>query len=76
MASVSPASTWKRDAVDGAVDAVGRAEMRLQVLDLEQRHALQSLLAMRGSSASRRPSPSRFTASTVIDRKIAGKKTM
>ena len=31
---------------------------------------------MRGSSASRRPSPSRFTASTVSDRKIAGKNTM
>ena len=31
---------------------------------------------MRGSSASRRPSPSKLTASTVSDRNIAGKKTM
>ena len=31
---------------------------------------------MRGSSASRRPSPSRFTASTVSDRNAAGKNTM
>ena len=32
--------------------------------------------ARRGSSASRSPSPSRFTASTVMQRKIAGKNTM
>src|SRR5215471_20627276 len=32
--------------------------------------------AMRGSSASRRPSPSRFTASTVTERKMDGKNTM
>ena len=64
------------EAVDGAVDAVRRAEVRLQVLDLEQGHGDQSRLAMRGSSASRRPSPSRLTASTVSDRKMAGKKMM
>src|SRR5258708_36920678 len=33
-------------------------------------------LAMRGSIASRRPSPSRLTASTVTDRNAAGKNTM
>src|SRR3981081_2624317 len=33
-------------------------------------------LAMRGSSASRRPSPSRLTASTVTDRTAAEKNTM
>jgi hypothetical protein len=32
--------------------------------------------AMRGSSASRRPSPTRFTASTVTERNAAGKNTM
>ena len=28
----------ERDAIDGAVDALRRAEVRLQVLDLEQGH--------------------------------------
>ena len=64
------------DAVDRAVDALGRAEMGLQILDFEQVPSDQSLLAMRGSSASRRPSPSRLTASTVTDRNAAGKNTM
>ena len=77
IASVSPALDVERDAVDRAVHAVRRAEMGLQVFDLEQRHrSHQSRFAMRGSSASRSPSPSRFTASTVTDRKIAGKNTM
>ncbi len=76
IASVSPGVDMERDAVDRAVDAVRRAKMRLQVFDLEQRHRVYSPLAMRGSSASRRPSPSRLTASTVTDRKAAGKNTM
>ena len=33
----------ERDAVDRAVDAVRRAEVGLQILDFEQRHALQPL---------------------------------
>jgi hypothetical protein len=37
---------------------------------------IYSFRARRGSSASRRPSPSRLTASTVIDRNTAGKKMM
>src|SRR3954463_16190311 len=65
----------ERDAVDRAVDAVRGPEMRLQIFDLQQRHG-QSAVAMRGSSASRRPSPTRLTASTVTERKMAGKKTI
>src|SRR5689334_12973134 len=41
----------------------------------KQRH-VYSRFARRGSSASRSPSPSRFTASTVTDRNSAGKKTI
>ena len=60
--------------VDVEGDAVDRAdrrrpgvrEMGLEVLDFEQRHRAQSRFGQRGSSASRRPSPSRFTASTVM----------
>src|SRR5262249_50100277 len=66
----------ERDVVDGAVDAVGSAEVRLQILDFEQGHPRHTSLAMRGSSASRSPSPSRFTASTVPERNSAGKKMM
>ena len=92
IASVSPARHVKRHALDRAHHAVAGAEMGLQVLDLEQRAALASpaqrgskrcasrhshiRFARRGSSASRSPSPSRFTASTVTDSKIAGKNTM
>src|ERR1700744_6209797 len=54
--------------------------MGLQVFDLEQRRVVAAVhhrrFASRGSSASRSPSPSRLTARTVIDRKIAGKNTM
>src|SRR5712671_5807813 len=74
------------DAVDGAVDTLRRTEMGLQILDFEQCHRIRTLfpdlvvlyrpLAIRGSSASRRPSPSRLTASTVTDRNAAGKNTM
>ncbi len=63
-------------ALDRAHHAVRRAEMGLQVLDFEQRHRRYSRFARRGSSASRSPSPSRFTARTVTDRKIAGKNTI
>jgi hypothetical protein len=38
--------------------------------------APHSRFAMRGSSASRRPSPSRLTANTVAERNAAGKYTM
>ena len=77
IATVSPALDVERHALDRAHHAVGRAEMRLQVVDLEQRHdAAYSRFARRGSSASRSPSPSRFTASTVTERNIAGKNTM
>src|SRR5580658_4271738 len=58
--------------------------MGLQILDFkksltaprhgEQRH--QRRFANRGSSASRNPSPNILTASTVTQRKIAGKNTM
>ena len=67
----------ERHAVDRAHDAVAREEMRLEVVDLEQRAAGRGCIghirrASRGSSASRRPSPSRLTASTVSDRKMPG----
>ena len=74
MARVSPASMWKERPSTARTTPSGRAEMRLQVLDLEQGAIGHSRFAMRGSSASRSPSPSRFTASTVIDRNTAGKK--
>ena len=59
--------------------AVAREEMRLQAFDLQQRgggghrglaHHIRR--ARRGSSASRRPSPSRLTASTVRERQMPG----
>src|SRR5215217_1772830 len=52
----------ERDAVDGAHDAVAGEEMGREVADLEEAHMR---LASRGSSRSRSPSPSMFTASTV-----------
>src|SRR5580693_190982 len=76
------------NAVDGAVDTLTRAEMGLQIPDFEQCHWSEPRsrsrclkisykpLAMRGSSASRRPSPSKLTASTVTERKAAGKNTI
>jgi hypothetical protein len=32
----------KGDAVDGAVDTLGRTEMRLQIMDFEQRHQIRT----------------------------------
>ena len=64
------------NALDRAHHAVRRAEMRLQPVYLEQRHADQSRFARRGSSASRIPSPSMFTASTAMVRNTAGKNTI
>ena len=75
MPSVSPASMWNDTPSTARTTPSGVREMRLQILDLEQRHR-QIRLASRGSSASRSPSPSRFTDSTVMHRKIAGKNTM
>ena len=78
MPSVSPRVEVERDAVDRAHHAVGREEVGLQVVDLEDRVG-----ACQGShagapcadrAASRRPSPSRLTASTVSARKTPGKR--
>ena len=66
--SVSPRLDGERHAVDGPHHAVARVEMRLQVVDLSSGRTLgiaSHLRARRGSSASRMPSPSRLTASTV-----------
>ena len=65
------------DAVHRAHDAVTGEEMRAQVRDGEERlgRAAHSRRASRGSSASRKPSPTRFTASTVSERKAPGKST-
>src|SRR5277367_361048 len=64
----------ERHAVDRAHDAVQRVELRVQVADFEDRvHSRRhSLLASRGSSRSRSPSPKRFTASTVMARNVPG----
>ena len=76
-ASVSPALDRVGDAVNGAHDTVAGKEMRLEILDREERCARPALPHMRranrGSSASRKPSPTRFTARTVSDRKMPGK---
>src|SRR5205085_9821642 len=64
-------------AVYRAHDAVSRKKVRSQVVYFEQRRnrgAHHILRASRGSSASRMPSPSRFTESTVSDRQIPGKR--
>ena len=73
MASVSPSFTSKD--TPSTARAVGRPEMGLEVLDLEQRHALDLLRHARIEGVLR-PSPRRFTARTVTERKIAGMKTM
>ena len=65
-----PRAEVERHAVDGAHHAVQRVELRVQVADLED--GAHSRLASRGSSRSRRPSPSRFTASTVMARNAPG----
>src|SRR5262249_30880390 len=59
-------------AVDRAHHAVARVKVRLQVVDVQQRHR-HIRRARRGSSASRNPSPSRLTANTVSERKMPGK---
>src|SRR4029079_4772421 len=79
------------DTVDGAVDTLRGAEMGLQALDFEQCHRIRThwtrtlpwsfaaherCFASGGWSASRRPSPTRLTASTVTERNAAGKNTM
>jgi hypothetical protein len=51
------------DAVDGLGDAAAAEEVGLEAVDLEQRHA-HDLPFSRGSSASRRPSPSTLKAKT------------
>ncbi len=77
MASVSPACDLEADAVDRAHDPVAGVELRLQILDAQQGLGVRShpymRRARRGSSASRMPSPSRLTDSTVSDRKMPGK---
>ncbi len=65
----------QRHALDSTHHAIRRIEMCLEIFDFEQCHACQSRFASRGSSASRIPSPSRFTASTVTHRNTAGKNT-
>ena len=74
-ARVSPASTWKETPSTARLIPSG---VRKWVCRFStSRIAMgQILFAMRGSRASRRPSPSRFTANTVMDRKMAGKKTI
>ena len=76
MPSVSPRAEVERHAVDRAHHAVAREELRLQVADREDgvhaRLAHSASSPSRGSSRSRRPSPSRLTASTVMARKRAG----
>ena len=64
----------ERHAIDGAHDTVQRVELGVEVADLQDgRHGSgHSRLARRGSRRSRRPSPSRFTASTAAARKTPG----
>src|SRR5882672_11388441 len=66
----------KGKSVDRPNDAVQGPKMCLQAVDRQECHGPQVRLAKRGSSASRKPSPRRFTASTVTERKAAGKNTM
>ena len=54
IASVSPSLDLEGDAVDRAVDAVRRAEMGLQVLDLEQRHRIRPSLLGHARDRARR----------------------
>src|SRR5207244_8737061 len=61
------------DAVDRLHHAVVGEELRLQVLDLEDRLAQRFCL---GSRASRRPSPRKLNAISVSESAIAGASTM
>ena len=65
MPSVSPASMWNDTPSTARTTPSGVPKCVCRFVDFQQRHARQSRLASRGSSASRSPSPSRFTASTV-----------
>src|SRR5436305_1712494 len=58
------------------LSALRTGEKVLSALRTGERRHGYSRFARRGSSASRSPSPSRLTASTVTDRNSAGKKTM
>ena len=58
MPSVLPLLDREADAVDGADVAFAREEVRPEVVDLEQRQS--GLPCVRGSSASRRPSATKF----------------
>ena len=60
----------ERHAVDRAHDSVQGAELGVEIANFENR--AHSRLASRGSSRSRRPSPSRFTARTVTARNAPG----
>ena len=72
-----PASTVKLDAVDrvraiGAARAARRSDRARRARDRASLRSLTGASAMRGSSVSRRPSPSMLTASTVSARKMPG----
>ena len=69
----------ERHAVDGPRDAVLGEEVGLEVLDLEQGRGHGSphmRRAMRGSSRSRSPSPTRLTASTTSASASPGQNTV
>ena len=65
MPSVLPFSTGKRDAVHRLDDALAGEEVRLQVVDLEQRHGGLGF-PRAGSRASRRPSAMKFAQRTSV----------
>ncbi len=69
----------ERHAVDGARDPVLGEELGLEALDLEQGRSHRSphmRRAMRGSRRSRRPSPTRLTASTTSASARPGQNTV
>ena len=77
IATVSPALTWKLSPSTARFTPPSGVRKWVWRFSTSSRAMSgQILLAARGSSASRRPSPSRFTASTEMDRNRAGKKTI
>ena len=76
IATVSPASMWNDTPSTARTMPSGVAKWVCRFSTSSRAMLGQSRFASRGSSASRSPSPSMLTASTVMQRKIAGKNTM
>ena len=73
MATVSPALTWRLMPLTASTAPSSVRKRTLQVLHRKDRVAFAHPQRSFGSSASRRPSPTKFSANSVETRKKAGK---